>query len=50
MDLEVVYSDKNMFVALVYSNSPESPWILSAIYGPYRRAKGKFFGKCLKIW
>ena len=45
MDLEVVYSDKNMFVALVYSNSPESPWILFAIYGPYRRAKGKFFGK-----
>ena len=34
-DLEVVFSDKNMIVALGYSDPPEALWLLFAIYGPY---------------
>nr|POE91951.1 hypothetical protein CFP56_33154 [Quercus suber] len=34
VELEVVYSDKNVISALVYSDPPNSPWMLFAIYGP----------------
>ncbi|XP_023915429.1 uncharacterized protein LOC112026997 [Quercus suber] len=47
VDLEVVYSDKNMFAVLVFSDPPESSWILFAIYRPYRRAKRKVFWEML---
>ena len=36
VDLEVVFSDKNMIVALVYSDPLEALWLLFAIYGPYQ--------------
>ena len=34
VDLEVVYSDINLIAALIYSDPPNSPWLLFAIYGP----------------
>ena len=44
VDLEVVFSNKNMIVALVFSNPPEALWLLFAIYGPIQRSKkGKFW-------
>nr|POE46674.1 putative mitochondrial protein [Quercus suber] len=43
VDIEVVFSDKNMIVALVYSDPPEAPWLLFAIYGPYQRSKKRNF-------
>ena len=43
VDLEVVFSDKNMIVALVYSDPLEAPWLLFAIYGLYQRSKKKNF-------
>lgn len=47
VDLEVVFSDKNMIVALVYSDPPKTPCLLFAIYGPYQRSKKKNFWSLL---
>ena len=45
VELEVVFSNKNMIMALVYSDPPEAPWLLFAIYGPIQRSKKeKFWG------
>ena len=43
VDLEVVFSDDNVIVALIYSDPVRSPWLLFCIYGPPRRAKRKRF-------
>ena len=43
VDLEVVFSDKNMIVALVYLDPPKTPWLLFAIYGPYKQSKKRNF-------
>ena len=43
VDLEVVFSNKNMIVALVYSDPPKAPWLLFAIYGPYQQSKKRNF-------
>ena len=48
VELEVVYSNKNMITAFVYSDPPNSPWLLFAIYGPYRRNKRIMFWEMLK--
>ena len=34
VDLEVVFSDDNAIVALIYSDPVRSPWLLFFIYGP----------------
>ena len=34
VDLEVVFSDDNVIVALIYSDPVRSPWLLFFIYGP----------------
>ena len=45
VELEMVFSNKNMIMALVYSDPPEAPWLLFAIYGPIQRSKKeKFWG------
>ena len=45
VELEVVFSNKNMIVASDYSDPPEAPWLLFAIYGPIQRSKKeKFWG------
>ena len=45
VELKVVFSNKNMIVAVVYSDPPEAPWLLFAIYGPIQRSKKeKFWG------
>ena len=45
VELEVVFSNKNMIMALVYSDPPEAPWLLFAIYDPIQRSKKeKFWG------
>ncbi|XP_065629740.1 uncharacterized protein LOC136067578 [Quercus suber] len=46
--MEVVFSDRNMIVALVYSDPPEAPWLLFAIYGPFQRSKRKKFWELLE--
>ena len=43
VDLEVVYSDINLIAALIYSDSPNTPWLLFAIYGPCKRNKKNEF-------
>ena len=48
VDVEVVFSNKNMIVALVYSNPPEAPWLLFAIYGPNQRSKKEKFWEMLE--
>uniref|UniRef100_A0A7N2L3I4 Reverse transcriptase n=1 Tax=Quercus lobata TaxID=97700 RepID=A0A7N2L3I4_QUELO len=48
VELEVMYSDKNMITALVYSDPPNSPWLLFAIYGPCRRNKRIMFWEMLE--
>ena len=44
VELEVVFSNKNMIVVLVYSDPPEVPWLLFAIYGLIKRSKKE------KLW
>lgn len=44
VELEVVFSDKNLIIALVFSDPLEAPWLLFVIYGPYQRSKRK------KLW
>ena len=41
VDLEVVFSDDNAIVALIYLDPVRSPWLLFCIYGPPRRTKRK---------
>ena len=48
VELEVVFSNKNMIMALVYSDPPEAPWLLFAIYGPIQRSKKEKFGGLLE--
>ena len=48
VELEVVYSDKNMITTLVCSDPPNSPWLLFAIYGPCRRNKRIMFWEMLE--
>ena len=48
MDLEIVYSDKNVIASLVYSNPPSSPWLFLLIYGPPRVNGRARFWKCLE--
>ena len=43
-----MYSDKNMITTLVYSDPPNSPWLLFAIYGPCRRNKRIMFWEMLE--
>ena len=48
VELEVVFFDRNMIVALVYSDPLEAPWLLFAIYGPFQRSKRKKFWELLE--
>ena len=48
VELEIVYFDKNMITAFVYSGPPNSPWLLFAIYRPCRRNKRTIFWEMLK--
>ena len=48
MDLEIVYSDKNVIASLVYSNPPSSPWLFLLIYGPPHLNGRARFWKCLE--
>ena len=48
VDLEIVYSDKNVIASLVYSDPPSSPWLFLLIYGPpYVNGRARFW-KCLE--
>jgi exonuclease III len=43
VELEVVFSNQNCIAALVYSDPPESPWLLIGVYGPpYLALQRKF--------
>ena len=44
VDLEVVFSNNNIIAAFVYSDPPESPWLLILVYGP------PYFAKRKKFW
>ena len=48
MDLEIVYSDKNVIASLVYSDPPSSPWLFLLIYGPPHVNGRERFWKCLE--
>ena len=48
VDLEVVYSDLNLIVALVYSNPPNSPWLLFVVYGPCKSSKKMNFWRMIE--
>ena len=48
VELEVMYFDKNMITAFVYSGPPNSPWLLFAIYRPCRRNKRTIFWEMLE--
>ena len=48
MDLEIVYSDKNVIASLVYSNPPSSAWLFLLIYGPPHVNGRARFWKCLE--
>ena len=34
VELEVMFSNKNIIAALIFSDPPENPWLLLAVYGP----------------
>ena len=48
VDLEVVYSDINLITALIYSDPPNTPWLLFAIYGPCKRNKKMNFWRMIE--
>ena len=48
VDLEVVYSDNHVIAALVYSDPPESVWLLIAVYGSSYVAKRRSFWSFLE--
>ena len=48
VDLEVVYSDLNLIAALVYSDPPNSPWLLFAVYGPCKSSKKLNFWRMIE--
>ena len=55
VELKVMYSNKNMITALVYSNPPPlPPKIRQGCYLPsiglVGEIKGPYFGRCLRIW
>ena len=43
VDLECFVSTKNNISAWCFSNPPQSPWILSYVYGPLNRSDKKAF-------
>ncbi len=44
VDLEMVLSNKNCIAALIYSNPPETPWLLIGVHGPpYLALRRKFW-------
>jgi len=43
IDLEVVYSDINLIAALIYSDPPNTPWLLFVVYGPCKSNKKNEF-------
>ena len=47
LELEVVYSDRNVITTLIYSNLERSPWMLFC-YGPPWKAKRKRFWASLE--
>ena len=48
VDLEIVYSDKNVIASLVYSDPSSSPWLFLLIYGPPHVNGRARFWKCLE--
>ena len=48
VDLEVVYSDLNLIAAIVYSDPPNSPWLLFAVYGPCKSSKKRNFWRMIE--
>jgi exonuclease III len=44
VDLEVVFSNKHIIASLIYSDPPDSPWMLLSIRGPPSRNFKKSFG------
>nr|POF00550.1 putative ribonuclease h protein [Quercus suber] len=48
VDLEIVYSDKNVIASLAYSNPLSSPWLFLLIYGPPHVNGRARFWKCLE--
>ncbi|KAF3951928.1 hypothetical protein CMV_022471 [Castanea mollissima] len=48
VDLEIVYSNKNVIASLVYSDPPSSPWLFLLIYGPPHVNGMARFWKCLE--
>ena len=47
-DLEVVYSDINLIATLIYSDPPNTPWLLFALYGPCKRNKKMNFSRMIE--
>lgn len=43
VDLEVLYLDINLIASLIYSNPPNTPWLLFVVYGPCKRNKKNEF-------
>lgn len=50
VELEIVLLDQNVIVALMYSDPPDSPWMLFAIYDTYRKNRRSRFWDMLKNW
>ncbi|KAF3951838.1 hypothetical protein CMV_022555 [Castanea mollissima] len=48
VDLEIVYSDRNVIASLVYYDLPSSPWLFLLIYGPPHANGRARFWKCLE--
>lgn len=48
VDLEVVFSNKNVIVALIHPKPPNDPWMLFAIYDPPSRVKRKHFWELMQ--
>ncbi len=44
----MVFSNNNIIAALVYSDPPESPWLLILVYGPPYLAKRKKFWELME--
>jgi hypothetical protein len=48
VDLEVVYSDNQIIAALIYSDPPDSTWLLLTIRGPHEQRFHKRFWALMK--
>ena len=44
VEIEVIYSDKNVIASLIYSDPPETAWLLINVHGP------PYFAKRKKFW